>query len=367
MKKKLIMLICLCALLTNTAIVHAASLLDNQNITIESGKDYLDKYGHYRDLPVEEFSVQKDAQGIIRLGSNATNVLLNVEGLTMDTQVINNGDLVYLINNDKLTAITRNGLNPTTYVLPKTFSNYLFNNIGFYGYEYKDGELKITQFIFQDKKITMSKETNVKCKAYTVSRDKYLWALKDKSVLKISGLTTEEKYITTTTLDKLAVVDDANIVVWDENTVASTSKVYTENWKQRDDGTWNYYVHDAILVNHFANLDGHMYYFDDKGTMRTGWVKLKGDWYNFNSEGIMQQGWIKSNNNWYYLQEDGRMVKGWVKDNGSWYYMNSDGTMKKGWIKDGDKYYYLKENGTLATDTTVDGYVVDSDGAYSVN
>lgn len=60
------------------------------------------------------------------------------------------------------------------------------------------------------------------------------------------------------------------------------------------------------------------------------------------------------------------METGWIKDtNGLWYYLNDNGSMKTGWLKDTDgKWYYLNSNGEMAIDTTINGYKVDSTGAW---
>ena len=36
--------------------------------------------------------------------------------------------------------------------------------------------------------------------------------------------------------------------------------------------------------------------------------------------------------------------------------------MKTGWILYGGKWYYLYSSGSMAENTTIDGYVIDSDG-----
>ncbi|WP_293978482.1 hypothetical protein [uncultured Clostridium sp.] len=61
------------------------------------------------------------------------------------------------------------------------------------------------------------------------------------------------------------------------------------------------------------------------------------------------------------------MVKtGWFKDNdGKWYYMSDNGEMQTGWIKDSNgKWYYLNDSGVMLSDTIIDGYVLDEDGAW---
>jgi hypothetical protein len=77
-------------------------------------------------------------------------------------------------------------------------------------------------------------------------------------------------------------------------------------------------------------------------------------------------GWIlDSNKNWNYILNDGTEAKGWLNDKGTWYYLNESGVMKTGWIKaQDDKWYYLNSSGAMLANTTVDGYLLGSDGAW---
>lgn len=75
--------------------------------------------------------------------------------------------------------------------------------------------------------------------------------------------------------------------------------------------------------------------------------------------------WTKSNGSWYYTDNQGNNKTGWVQDNGYWYYLGSDGIMKTGWIYDSGNWYYCYSNGQMATDTTINGYYVNSTGAWT--
>ena len=75
------------------------------------------------------------------------------------------------------------------------------------------------------------------------------------------------------------------------------------------------------------------YYFDASGNMVTGWVKT-------------------SDNRWYFFEnaktaDEGKMVTGWKSIAGSWYYFVADGSM-------------------MTNGRTPDGYLVGSDGRYTV-
>jgi len=60
------------------------------------------------------------------------------------------------------------------------------------------------------------------------------------------------------------------------------------------------------------------------------------------------------------------MKTGWLRDtNGTWYYLNNSGAMQTGWIKDADgTWYYLNQSGAMLSNTIVDGYVLNKDGAW---
>jgi glucan-binding YG repeat protein len=64
-------------------------------------------------------------------------------------------------------------------------------------------------------------------------------------------------------------------------------------------------------------------------------------------------------------QINGNMATGWLNYNGSWYYLGTDGVMKIGWKLVSGKYYYLKSDGTMAYSTTINGYKLGADGAWT--
>jgi beta-glucosidase len=115
------------------------------------------------------------------------------------------------------------------------------------------------------------------------------------------------------------------------------------------------------------NVNGTWSFVNSNGEKATGWIQSGNSWYYLNSSGIMQTGWTKDNNgSWYYLNNNGAMKTGWFNDtNGLWYYLNDNGAMKTGWFKDTDgKWYYFNDSGDMAVNTIIDGYEVDSTGAY---
>ena len=115
-------------------------------------------------------------------------------------------------------------------------------------------------------------------------------------------------------------------------------------WHCNDYGEWTY-------VNAW---------FDDV----TGWQQIGGNWYYFRGDGVMETGW-RLYGHWYDLGSDGAMRTGWVKDDGDWYYLGGDGAMRTGWqCVSGSWYYLFPSSGRMASDCYIDGYHLNSSGAW---
>lgn len=57
----------------------------------------------------------------------------------------------------------------------------------------------------------------------------------------------------------------------------------------------------------------------------------------------------------------------WRLNNNNWYYYDSNGKVKTGWIYDKGNWYYCYSSGIMARNTTIDGYYLNSNGAWSLN
>lgn len=96
----------------------------------------------------------------------------------------------------------------------------------------------------------------------------------------------------------------------------------------------------------------------------TGWHNIDHTWYHFRSDGVMETGW-RLYGHWYDLGSDGAMRTGWVKDDGDWYYLGGDGAMRTGWqCVSGSWYYLFPSSGRMASDCYIDGYHLNSSGAW---
>lgn len=129
-----------------------------------------------------------------------------------------------------------------------------------------------------------------------------------------------------------------------------------------DNGTWYYLNDSGRMVTGWNKINYNWYYMNSSGAMATGWFSDGSYWYYLGTSGAMQTGWIQQDNTWYYLNSSGVMLTGWNKINGSWYYLYNNGAMAKGWIAYDGHWYYLYESGSMATNTTIDGWNIDSNG-----
>ncbi|NSB12492.1 N-acetylmuramoyl-L-alanine amidase family protein [Clostridium beijerinckii] len=197
-----------------------------------------------------------------------------------------------------------------------------------------------------------------KTSAVQTDIDGNLWRLDGGYIYKFDNTDDWDKvYKVDGSFDELSVYDKDNIVAWsedddvysliggkssdDNNTNPPTT---TAGWVQATDGTWTYNKED--------------------GTKATGWLNLNGVWYYLNTDGVMATGWLNLNGVWYYLNPSGAMATSWLNLNGTWYYLNSSGAMATGWLNDNGTWYYLNSSGAMLSNTTVDGYVLGSNGAW---
>ncbi|AGF59184.1 glucan-binding YG repeat protein [Clostridium saccharoperbutylacetonicum] len=117
--------------------------------------------------------------------------------------------------------------------------------------------------------------------------------------------------------------------------------------------------------------------------IKGSWVQTNGKWqYNDESGNIVKNKWVQNyyvdaegnratdllnvDGLWYYFGQDGIKKIGWQKINGIWHHFDEQGIMQIGWMKDIDgKYYYLNSNGAMASNTTIGGYKLGADGAWT--
>ncbi|MBY6836825.1 hypothetical protein FDG50_05855 [Clostridium botulinum] len=74
--------------------------------------------------------------------------------------------------------------------------------------------------------------------------------------------------------------------------------------------------------------------------------------------------WRQNSTGWWYT-DGNSWVTGWKNINNEWYYFDSTGYMKTGWIYDNGNWFYTYSNGTMASNTKINGYYLNSNGAWS--
>ena len=175
--------------------------------------------------------------------------------------------------------------------------------------------------------------------------------------------------------------------------VNPVSRIHAEEEDERsgwiyEDPDWFYYSEGKAITG-WQSIDNEIYFFNEDGTMKTGWYSENGvwyylrpsgkrhtgwlqvdnDWYYMNPDGTMRTGWLEQEGHWYYLRPSGKMHTGWIQVDKEWYYLNAKGIMKTGWLKANGKWYYLRASGKMSTSTWVDNgkYYVNKYGVWVPN
>lgn len=210
----------------------------------------------------------------------------------------------------------------------------------------------------------------------------YSWNIGDTSVISISDDILKANSVGKTTMTSTVWGETVTIPVTVSEELPPTT--HAGEWKQDRVGWWYSYDSGGYAANCWELIDGEWYHFNgngymqtgwlldgatwyylnDSGAMATGWKNVGGTWYYLNTSGAMQTGWVNDGGIWYYLSTSGAMATGWLDVGDTWYYLNTSGAMVTGWIQDGETWYYLYASGAMAHDTTIDGYVLDSNGAW---
>ncbi|NRT37466.1 N-acetylmuramoyl-L-alanine amidase family protein [Clostridium beijerinckii] len=270
---------------------------------------------------------------------------LDAKDLFLNTDGTINEDTKFTVANGKLIAYNTE-MNEYKKVVVRAYS---LKTKGGYYYADEEDESK------EDCEVSSQ---NDKTSAVQTDVDGNLWRLDGGYIYKFDNTDDWDKvYKVDGSFDELSVYDKDNIAAWsedddvysliggkssdDNNTNPPTT---TAGWVQATDGTWTYNKED--------------------GTKATGWLSLNGVWYYLNTDGVMATGWLNLNGVWYYLNPSGAMATSWLNLNGTWYYLNSSGAMATGWLNDNGTWYYLNSSGAMLSNTTVDGYVLGSNGAW---
>lgn len=180
----------------------------------------------------------------------------------------------------------------------------------------------------------------------------------DATSITVQAVPKDEDY--TVTIDGTTVDEDdyyQKVVSLDTDEDSETIKVKVSN----DDDTKTYTLNltktsttetsgiSNKFGNKFGNRNGNGFGNGNQG-FNNG---------NINNNGVGNNGNI--NGNAY-----GKKAQGWTKTDGSWYYLDESGQKKIGWFQDQDgNWYYLSSSGVMLSNTTIDGYKLGTNGAWT--
>ena len=161
-------------------------------------------------------------------------------------------------------------------------------------------------------------------------------------------------------------------------------------WLYLDD-TWYYLgTSGARVADCWQWINNKCYYFDNNGYMAAntwigdsyvdasgawvpgkqkptpGWKVVSGRWKYMESNGeYVKSRWLLLGSTWYHFDENGWMQTGWIQLGDSKYYLESSGAMlSNGWHWIENVCYYFDNNGCMASDTWIDNWYVDVNGAW---
>ena len=134
---------------------------------------------------------------------------------------------------------------------------------------------------------------------------------------------------------------------------------------------------NKILAPAFLGLSMSLLFSVNSHASVDGWKAENGTWKYYKDYNALKS-WQKLGNNWYFFNEDGSLKTGWLKDgNDNWYFLDlnsgsNQGVLLSGWQWiDGYCYYFeTSDSGTLGrmyADKTVDGYKLNPMGRWVDN
>lgn len=206
----------------------------------------------------------------------------------------------------------------------KTYSNGSYNNIKHIGLD------------------TLSLECWLPIKKYIFAKSD---VLADDVITLINNALNNKEYIQVTIIanGKSYINDKFSIESWSYGVKKNGGYSYSLGLKQ-----YREYSSNTYKLGWNKNATGWWYCtsVENYTWHKSSWQKIEGVWYYFNDSGYaLASQWFLWKNKWYYLDENCKMVSNtWLQISGKWYYFYADGSM--------------------AANTSIDGYVLGSDGAW---
>jgi len=362
------------AKITNAATTTAADYVDGTDSSTQTTiRTYVQKIskaqGDQKDdayLPktVESYELgNSDSEydcGDAKDAYTAVNNALSGTSKTLDSLDLAQSDVVYTDDNgtvkSRFTTVNGNlisinaasdSIDATTILFKK--DKVKFDN-GVPGYKGTTGTIgsdtKVDVYFAEkdsDDSVDLSVSSGDEYKSYDFDVDGNLWVIADGKIYKYESGTMTKMFAADSSLDTISVYDASSLIAW-----ANNGDIYTT-------------VHEGTTA---TSTDAATTTATTSAT--TGWSQAAdGTWSFFDATGTkVVSNWVNASGVWYYLKADGVMATGWLNDNGTWYYLQSSGAMKTGWLNDNGTWYYLNASGAMLANTTVDGYTLNSSGAW---
>lgn len=155
-----------------------------------------------------------------------------------------------------------------------------------------------------------------------------------------------------------------------------------KGWEYNENGV-SYYENNK-MVKGFKMIKGIRYYFDEKGSLKTGYQKINNKPYYLGSFSIndavngtvekQETGLVNISDRatgkegYVFVEDNLSLAIGWRSSDGNKYYFDSEGFLPIGWKEIEGKWYYFgnkMEGLGLYTNGWQDGYWLDADGCWT--
>ena len=134
----------------------------------------------------------------------------------------------------------------------------------------------------------------------------------------------------------------------------AASPVHAPGWDKDADGDWVYYNNDGSLHTGWFDFNGNWIYFADDGKLVVnGWAYVGSTRYYMGTSALLAKNqWAQVDGEWYYIGSNYQPVtKGWAKVGSTYYYMDANGHVTKtGWASYNGKYYYIENYKVVVND-----------------
>lgn len=153
----------------------------------------------------------------------------------------------------------------------------------------------------------------------------------------------------------VAATTNTNVISY-----AKGNKISKGKWLKTKQGTRYRQKNGEFMTDTWCTIGGAVYYFDQKGFVKTGTFKYNKKFYHAGSNGkVYVKKWYKSGKKTYYYNSKGNRATGWVKIKGKNYYFTRTGELvTNNWVSSS----YVGKNGVRVSGKTVQGRKLNKSG-----